>query len=415
MDKPALVSEPFSCDRRLSLAVVTETYPPEINGVARSIARMVEGLVARGHRVRLFRPRQSRGEVAAGGAQFSEVLLPSVPIPAYPGLRMGLPSAIGLLAAWRKDRPDLVHVVTEGPLGLAAVLVARSLGIALSSDFHTNFDYYSRHYGMAWFKGMVAAYLRWFHNLTGETYVPTREMQEHLESRGFKGVEVVSRGVDCNLFSPDRRSEALRARWGVRSDEVVACYVGRVAPEKNLDLLLRVHQALQDSATPSRLLIVGDGPSREGLQIAFPEVIFAGMQKGPALAEHYASADMFVFPSLSETFGNVTLEAMASGLPVVAYDYAAATEAIVDGESGVRIKTGDAESYVSAAVHLASQPELREQIGLAARESAQRFDWEVVNDVFERRLIEIVRAQRMGPRRSPRVIKRPISMRQRAR
>lgn len=415
MDKPALTYKSHSGERLLTVAVVTETYPPEVNGVARSIARMVEGLVARGHRVRLLRPMQSRKDTAAGEAGFSETLMASLPIPGYAGLRMGLPSALRLFANWKRERPDLVHVVTEGPLGLAAVLVARRLGIPLSSDFHTNFDYYSRHYGMAWFKGAVAGYLRWFHNLAAETYVPTREMQAALANRGFRGVEVVSRGVDCSLFAPSRRNETLRAQWGVKPDEVVACCVGRVAPEKNLELLLRTYRALRESVPNAHLVIVGDGPSRSRLQSAYPEVIFAGMQQGLALAEHYASADMFLFPSLSETFGNVTLEAMASGLPVVAYDYAAATEAIVDGESGVRVEPGDAESFVAAAVHLAGRPDLRAQIGLAARDCAERFDWEEVNDVFEQRLSEVARSSRGGELRPGRVSKGSITMRERAR
>ena len=402
MDMPALNPQSFAGRRALTVAVVTETYPPEINGVARSIARMVDGLVARGHRVRLIRPRQSRGDCATVEPYFSETLSLALPIPGYPGLRMGLPAVWRLFRAWRHERPDLVHVVTEGPLGLAALLVARRLGIAVASDFHTNFDFYSRHYGVAWLKKGVAGYLRWFHNQTTETYVPTREMQGELAARGFRGVEVVSRGVDCTAFGPQRRNEALRAQWGVTADDVVACYVGRVAPEKNLDLLFRAYEAMRENVRNVRLLVVGDGPSRVKLQRAFPDVIFVGMQQGAALAEHYASADMFVFPSLSETFGNVTLEAMASGLPVLAYDYAAAAEAIVDGENGLVVESGDAEAFVSAAVHLAGQADLRAEFGSAARETAERFDWEAVNDVFEQRLSDVVRvgggsSQRGGP------------------
>jgi len=393
MEKVSETNQSSAAPSSLKVAVVTETYPPEVNGVARSIARMVDGLVARGHHVWLMRPRQSKTDCAADEPFFKECLLPSLPIPGYPGLRLGLPSFARLLREWRRDRPDLVHVVTEGPLGLAAIIVARKLGISLTSDFHTNFDYYSRHYGLAWFQGGVSAYLRWVHNRTSETYVPTQEMQSELTQRGYKGVEIVSRGVDCTLYAPHRRREALRADWGVKPDDVVICHVGRVAPEKNFDLLLRAHSVIRASLPTVRLLIVGDGPLRAKIEKRFPDVIFAGMQQGVSLAEHYASADVFLFPSLSETFGNVTLEAMASGLPVVAYDYAAASEAIVDGHNGVTVLPGDAESFVSAAVSLASRSDLRARFGCAARERAETFDWEAVIDIFARRLTGVARSK----------------------
>ncbi len=400
MEKPLDTTDSCSTDSSLTVSVVTETYPPEVNGVARSIARMVDGLVTRGHRVRLMRPRQSKADDPAYDPWFRESLFPSLPIPGYPELRLGLPSFARLLREWRRDRPDLVHVVTEGPLGLAAILVARRLGIPVTSDFHTNFDHYSRHYGIGWFKGLVGAYLRWFHNRTDETYVPTREMQSLLSGRAYNGVEVVSRGVDCALFAPHRRREALRAQWGVRPDDVVVGYVGRVAPEKNFDLLLRAYEAIRASLPTARLLVVGDGPLKTKLEKTSAEILFAGMQQGVSLAEHYASADLFLFPSLSETFGNVTLEAMASGLPVVAYDYAAAAEAI-DGHSGVKIESGDAEGFVSAAVHLAGRADLRGRFGCAARARAETFDWEAVNDSFERRLVDVARkAARGGSRPS---------------
>lgn len=404
MEKALDQSRPPGTSPRFKVAVVTETYPPEVNGVARSIARMVDGLFARGHDVWLMRPRQSKVDCAADEAGFRESLLPSLPIPGYPGLRLGLLSYARLRREWRSDRPDLVHVVTEGPLGLGAIMAALRLGIPVTSDFHTNFDYYSRHYGMAWFKGLVGAYLRWFHNRTIETYVPTREMQSELRRRGYRSVEVVSRGVDCRLFAPQRRREALRVQWGVQADDVVVCCVGRVAPEKNFDLLLRAYKAIRASMPTARLLVVGDGPMRRRLEKAYPEAVFTGMLQGVSLAEHYASADIFLFPSLSETFGNVTLEAMASGLPVVAYDYAAASEAIVDGHSGVRVALGDAESFVSAAVHLASNADLREQLGNAARERAETFDWEAVNDVFEQRLVDVARSK-------PRTLRHPADVR----
>ncbi len=373
----------------LKVAVVTETYLPEINGVAKSVCRLVEGLIALGHKVILFRPRQSRKDVAAAEPGFRECLMPSMPIPGYASLRLGMPAALRLYRAWKRERPHVVHVVTEGPLGLAAVLVAKRLGLPVTSGFHTNFDHYSQYYGLSWLSSAVSRYLRWFHNLTAETHVPTRQMQLHLKGTGYHTVEVVSRGVDCHLFSPARRSELLRRSWGVEASDVVVCHVGRLAAEKNIELVFRAFNAIRVAQPTARLVLVGDGPLRARLERRHRDVIFAGSRQGVLLAEHYASSDVLLFPSITETFGNVTLEGMASGLPVLAFDYAAALEVMDDGANGVRVPLGDDEAYVAAAVHLAAQPEWREQMGAAARERVRELDWECVTEGFANRLAEV--------------------------
>lgn len=386
----------------LAVAVVTETYPPEINGVAKTLARLVEGLVARGHRVCLIRPRQGRADIAANESGLRELLVPSIPIPGYSCLRVGLPVVLRLWREWKRHRPDVVHVVTEGPLGLAAVWVARRLGLPVSSGFHTNFDEYSRYYGMSWLSPAVERYLRWFHNRTSETHVPTRQMQDALSSRAFKRVEVVSRGVDCRLFSPSRRSESLRERWGVSEQDVVVCHVGRLAAEKNIDLVFRAFAAIRVTLPNARLVMVGDGPLRGRLERCHRDVIFAGTRQGVLLAEHYASSDVLLFPSMTETFGNVTLEGMASGLAVVAFDQAAASELIEDGVNGLRVAPGDDEAYVAAAVHLATQEQWRAEMGVAARERVAQMDWEQVYDVFAARLQSVVRKSALKtPRTKP--------------
>ncbi|SIR64089.1 Glycosyltransferase involved in cell wall bisynthesis [Aromatoleum tolulyticum] len=374
----------------LRIALVTETWAPEINGVAMTLGRMVDGLIARGHRVQLVRPRQALSDRAADGPGFEEVLAHGMKIPNYEGLRFGLPARTRLFRLWSRQRPDLVHVATEGPLGWSAVSASIRLGIPVTSDFHTNFDSYSAHYGVGWLERPVAAWLKRMHNRTAVTFVPTRAMAQDLRARGYRSVEVIARGVDTELFNPARRSAALRASWGVAADELAVVWVGRVAPEKNLRLVLEAFAAIRRRTPDARLVIVGDGPLRKSLQEGNPDVVFAGARRGEDLAAHYASGDLFLFPSLSETWGNVTLEAMASGLCVVAYDCAAAAEVIASGGDGLLVRPGAAAAFVAESVVAASDRGLRARIAEAARRRSESLDWERINDRFTTSLQRVV-------------------------
>ena len=289
---------------------------------------MVAGLRERGHRIQLVRPRQPGEDLPAPEPGFETVLRAGVPLPRYRELRMGLPAKRALLQAWRARRPDIVQVVTEGPLGNSAVTAARTLGIPVVSEFHTNFHDYSRHYGLGLFSKLVARYLRRLHNRADYTLVPTAELQSQLAAAGYERLGVVGRGIDLDLFGPRHRSAALRQSWGAGDDDIVALSVGRLAPEKNLRLFVESCRAMQAVTPRLKVVVVGDGPDGGPLRAANRDFVFAGMRTGAALAEHYASADVFLFPSLTETFGNVTTEAMASRLAIVAFDYAAARQCL---------------------------------------------------------------------------------------
>ena len=368
--------EDFMPSRRsLRVAVVTETYPPEINGVAATSSRVVDGLRARGHEIQLVRPRQAAGESGADTERFSEVLMRGLPIPRYPQLRMGLPARRALVSLWAHRRPDVVHIVTEGPLGWSALHAALHFKLPVVSDFRTNFHAYSRHYGVGWLRSPVMAYLRKFHNRTACTMVPTDDLRRELAQSGFKGLRVVARGVDTGLFDPARRSEALRSQWGADAQTPVVICVGRLAPEKNLAVLVAAYEAMCRQQPATRLVLVGDGPERSALQQRCPNAIFAGIRTGEDLATHYASADMFLFPSTTETFGNVVPEAMASGLAVLGYDYAAAGQLLRDGNNGVLARFDDAQAFCQAALQLASDPIAARVMGLQARVTACRLDW----------------------------------------
>ncbi len=374
----------------LRIALVTETYPPEINGVAMTLGRQVADLQQRGHQIQLIRPRQNATDTATQSPQLEEVLKAGVPIPRYAGLKMGLPAKSALVRLWQLKRPDLVHIATEGPLGWSALSAAHKLRLPVSTDFHTNFHSYSKHYGASWLRRPILAYLRKFHNKAAVTLVPTESLRLELQAHGYRNVEVVSRGVDTSLFNSAKRNAALRKSWGADAQTQVVIYVGRVAPEKNLPLVFQAYTAMREVNSNMRLVVVGDGPLRAGLQAQFPEVVFCGMRCGEELARHYASADVFLFASMTETFGNVTTEAMASGLAVVAYDYAAAQALIHHGENGLVAPFDDAPKFIAAACELARQPALAKALGHAAHQTALTIAWDHIHQRFENVLQSII-------------------------
>ena len=379
MRNDSIVFEELPIARKpLQIAVVTETYLPEINGVAMTLGHFVAGLHRRAHEVQLVRPRQDSADRPNNGERFHEVLKRGIPIPPYPSLKMGLPAKRALARLWSVKRPDLVHIVTEGPLGWSALQAALRLKLPVCSDFHTDFHAYSRHYGMGWLKKPIAAYLRNFHDRTQCTMVPTEAMRDELSDLGYRDLKVVARGVDTQLFAPARRSETLRESWGAARGAPVVLYVGRLAPEKNLPAVAAQFDAMRSRAPNAKLVLVGDGPERRSLRARYPDAVFAGMRVGEDLATHFASGDLFLFPSLTETYGNVTVEAMASGLAVVAYDYAAAAEHIQHGRNGVLADYDNTSEFVHCAADLIIDRSRIRDIATRARCTAEGLDWDRV-------------------------------------
>lgn len=366
----------------LRIAVVTETFPPEVNGVAMTLGRIVEGLLHRHHAVQVVRPRQPLEGLPSARDGLDQVLSKGMPLPAYGELRFGLPAKNRLIKLWSEHRPDVVHVVTEGPLGWSAVAAARKLQLPITSSFHTNFDSYSQHYGIGLLKSPIDTYLRKLHNRTQATMVPTRALVQSLQSRGYANVTLLSRGVDTALFNPSKRSAALRETWGVQPHDPVVLLVGRLAKEKNVGLVVSAFLALKQSVPGARLVFVGDGPLRAALEQSCPDAHFAGVRKGEDLAAHYASADLFLFASLTETFGNVVPEALASGLAVLSYAHAAASELIVSGRNGVLVEAGDAVAFMTAARSLATDATQIAQLRAAAPTSVAHLAWDAIFDTF---------------------------------
>lgn len=371
----------------LQLSLISETYPPEINGVANTLGHLARGLAERGHHVQLVRPRQADERPSNDGLH-SQVLVSGWPLPGYPGLQWGRSALHKLLRQWKRQRPDVIYIATEGPLGLSALRAARRLAIPVISGFHTNFQLYGEHYGYGFLTRLLIGYLRWFHNRSLFTLVPSQSQRIELQRRGFDRLSVLSRGVDSELFHPARRCAALRQEWGLEDQDIAVLHVGRLATEKNLQLLVETFETLCRRHPDKRLklILVGDGPQASALRQQLPDALFCGLQRGETLARHYACGDLFVFPSLSETFGNVVLEALASGLAVVAFDQAAAAQHIRHGHNGVVAMPGDEPAFIDAACALLEDEERLRSLRLNARWHASKQGWNSIIDSFEQHL-----------------------------
>jgi glycosyltransferase involved in cell wall biosynthesis len=354
----------------LKISLITETYGPEINGVAMTLERLVHGWQSRGHTVEIVAPVRSDRPAYVANDGLRLLLVPGAPIPRYSDLRFGFPCAGRLRRHWRKNRPDLVHIATEGPLGWSGVRAAEALNLPRVSSYHTHFHQYGSHYGYGFLRGIVSRWLRMIHNRTALTFVPSPAVLEDLIVEGVRNLRLMSRGVDSGLFDPSKRSRKLRATWQATENTRVAIYVGRLASEKNLALTLHAYSVMKEKYPDMRLVFVGDGPERKKLEAGHPEFVFAGMRKGEDLATHYASADCFIFGSETETFGNVVTEAMASGLLVLAYDYAAAGCFISDGQNGLVVPLGDRTGFLEKArqwADVADWSHLRQQAVVAVK------------------------------------------------
>jgi len=380
----------------VNLTLVTETFPPEINGVAMTFGVITRELSRRGHAITVYRPRRD-DLPSARNPDYIEVPMAGLPIPGYSMLRLGLPARRKLQALWQRERPDLVHVATEGPLGASAITAARALDIPVTSSFHTNFHAYTRHYGCGALQSGVLAWLRRVHNRTQQTFAPTRELCEQLRGLGFANVKLLSRGVDTWQFHPKRRSEELRMKWQAGDHDPVVIHAGRMAAEKNYDLLFQCFDAMRSANPRCRFIAVGDGPLRKKWQRARPDVTFTGFVPRQELARHYASADIYIHASLSETFGNVLTEAMASGLAVAGFDYAAAREFVHHGHNGLAVPCDQPSALIEAAALLASDEMLRTQLRYAGRQAVESHSWEKVIAGFESDLIQAAGLKHSAP------------------
>lgn len=390
----------WACYRGMRIDLVTDTYEPDVNGVAMTLGRLVKGLRTRGHLVHVMRASHRSGEVVPG-----ETAMPSLALPIYQEVKIGLPSADRFRGRWIKKRPDVVYVATESPMGASALKAARALEIPVVMGFHTNFHQYMGNYRIGGLENATVHYLRKLHNQAKLTVVPTEEVRLSLEQLAFERLFVMGRGVDAELFRPEKRDESLRQSWGVWRNELVFGVVGRLAREKNLELTLKLYTRLQQEFPDCgfKMVVVGDGPMMSGLRSEFPDVIFTGSKRGEELAVHYASMDVLLFASETETFGNVLMEGMSSGLATVSYRYAASADVVMHGVSGLQAEKGDEEAFYAAMRRLVEERQLMGRMGVNARQAVHARSWDAVYDRFEELLTSVAREETgMGYARPPR-------------
>jgi glycosyltransferase involved in cell wall biosynthesis len=378
----------------MRVCLVTETYFPQVNGVSRTLGQLVRHLSERGDEVLLVHP--DYGEAPAAERTH---LVRSVSLPFYKELYLPFPPFGAVHRAIDGFRPDVVHIATEATLGLSVLRHVLARKVPTVSSFHTNFDQYSAHYRVGFARGTIWRYLRWFHNRTRETYVPSRATIADLEARGFERLVLWPRGVDSRLFRPDRPGrEVVRAALGLRPEDVVVSYVSRIAAEKNVGYLADALAEVVKQRPATKLLFVGDGPARADLERTMgPAARFAGYRTGEDLADHYAAGDLFAFSSLTETFGNVILEAMASGLPVVALRAGGVGDTVRPGETGDLVEPTEPPSrFAAAIIALIDDHERRRRLAQNARAYAESQSWDEIMGALRVRYQHVIGAAPVG-------------------
>ncbi|ABA89544.1 glycosyltransferase [Syntrophotalea carbinolica DSM 2380] len=382
----------------LRVTLISETYMPQINGVSRTLERLVAHCLQRGDQLQLMVPDYNVESEDPQGVERRSWR--GLRLPFYKEICLPLVAARRLRRALQDFAPHVVHIATEGPLGWTALRVCRQLGLPVVSSYHTNFPQYLDSYRLGWLEAVAWRYLRWFHNATSATLCPTSTTRDMLVQRGFERVGVWGRGVDPRLFDTARRSVSVRRELGIGDNEVVAVYTGRLAAEKNLPLLMEAWRH-RPADGPDRLLLIGDGPLRSNLEAKAPAgVVFAGYRWGEDLARCYAAGDLFVFPSITDTFGNVMLEAMASGLPVIGFDVAGPRDVIRHGETGLVIQDQTAGALAAAMARMTIMTQQRQHMSRMARSYAETQSWPHILEQVREQYRDVVPRVHSGKGRS---------------
>ncbi|MEU7905107.1 glycosyltransferase family 1 protein [Actinoplanes sp. NPDC049118] len=355
----------------MRIALVTESFLPDVNGVANSVVRSAEHLLRRGHEPMVIAPRAaSRGPV---DVPYPVVRMPSLPMPGYPQIRLGLPTP-ALSAALRAHGAEVVHLASPFVLGAWGAAAAKSLRLPTVAVYQTDVAAYARAYGVGMTEGAAWRWIRTVHNSAGRTLVPSTGSAQALVAHGVRRVHMWRRGVDDLRFHPRHRSAGLR-RALAPNGEVLIGFVGRLAVEKQVDLLAEA------SRLPGvRLVVVGDGPAAAALRRALPRAVFVGVRHGAQLARLYASLDVFAHTGPYETFGQAVQEAMASGVPVVAPALGGPLDQVAHERTGLLVPPFEAAGFTAAIAALAADGEMRAAFGAAGRVAIEGRSWTAVGD-----------------------------------
>ena len=364
----------------MRIAYFTDTLPPQMDGTVRTVTHLIQTLHQDGVEFRLFSAFQPDEQIPWSDRVKKVV---SVPFFLYPDYRVALPQLSRIDKDLDTFQPDLLHVTSPTLHGLYGLKYARKRNLPVVASYHTHFVHYFTYYGLARFEGWGWAYLRWFYNQFDRVYAPSRMVIEELKKHKIEGCELWQRGIELQKFSPSFRNEGLR-RSVIGSDGPILLFVSRLVKEKDLMDLVEASHILNERSYAFRLVFVGDGPMKDDLAEKLPDAYFAGHQDGDRLSEWYASADLFVFPSTTETFGNVILEAMASGIPVVGVRAGGVADLISDGEDGILAKPHDPKDFSEKIAFLLDHPDQSRIQVRQAQLKARMYSWNSINKALLR-------------------------------
>jgi phosphatidylinositol alpha 1,6-mannosyltransferase len=376
------------------IALFSEVYWPMVSGVGVTLLRLTEALESRGHQVRVYSATYA---LPPGRSDRPEVhRSPSVPFFLYPDVQWAFPRMRDLVEDLSRFKPDVVHVATEFSLGIAGLKAAKQLGLPVIASAHTDYDKYAYRYGVPWALRAGWHYLRWFYGQAHRILCPSRIYEGHLHSRGVRHTSLWSRGVDPEWFHPRFRSEEYRAWLGLAPGDLLVTYIGRIAREKNLELLLKAWESLAPMRGTAQLALVGRGPLEDSIRRSeLPGVHVPGLLHGRDLSAAYASADIFVFPSPTETFGNSLLEAMGSGLPSLAAAAGGVLEFASHGGNAWLVEPDSAPAIADGLERLLADPALRRRLAAGGLATAQERSWDQVYDRLLQDYEDAVRARGM--------------------
>lgn len=370
----------------LRVALFTDTFLPDVNGVAKTLGRWVQYLESQGATCRVFAPQSDNGT----GSDYSNSMVErfySIPFLLYPECKLAIPNPISIKKTLMEFKPDIIHCATPFNLGLYGLHYAKKHKIPIVASYHTHFDQYLQYYKIQWVEGMLWRYLTWFHQTCSRIYVPSMSTFKYLEERGFHNLEVWSRGVDVSRFHPHVDRDAVLTAAGADPSKFTLLFVGRLAPEKSVDVLLEAYERLPgDIRNQMQLILAGDGPLYKELTETYrdrADMKFLGFVQGKELSDLFAASDLFVFPSATETFGNVVLEAMASGTAVIGAAAGGVQDTIRHMQTGWLCPVGEADAFSEAIQALFENASLRRGMGAAGREYSLLQSWD---SIFERLL-----------------------------